>query len=127
VIELDLPAVAKTRAEIEEEREYYAALFTVMEMGDPQYNVYCDPFPFRHPVRSMTVDDARRLWVLRGDTDEVSFFLFSPSGELLREFTLPGLPPSEQLVFRVRGHRMLVYAENPADYQRIWLVEIPLE
>ncbi len=127
VIELDLPAVEKTQAEIEEEREYYAALFTVMEMGDPQYNVYCDPFPFRHPVRSMTVDDARRLWVLRGDTDEVSFFLFSPSGELLREFTLPGLPPAEQLVFRVRGQRMLVYAENPADYQRIWLVEIPRE
>ena len=124
-ITLDLPVIAKTRAEIEAEREYYAALFTVMEGGEPPYNKYCEPFPNHHPVRALAVDDAGRLWVLGTGTPGAHFYVFSGSGGLLSEYSLAGVPSDEYLQFRVHGDRMLVYSEDPVDYQKIWLVEIP--
>ncbi len=124
-ITMDLPVVEKTEAEIREEREYYAALFTVMESGEPSYNVYCDPFPFRHPVRAMDVDEKGFLWVLRGDTDDVRFLVFSVDGELSADYLLQGISAQEQLAFRVQGSRMLLYSENPVDYQKIWMVDLP--
>lgn len=124
-IALDIPPVEKTPEEITAEREYYAALFNVMEGGEPVYDVNCDPFPLRHPVRAMDVDDAGRLWVLRGDLDEPLFMVFAGSGELLGSFAAPDLPSGEQLVFRVHGGVMIVYSEDPEDYQKVWILEVP--
>jgi len=123
-IALDIPPVEKTPEEISAEREYYAALFNVMEGGEPVYDVYCDPFPLRHPVRAMDVDDAGRLWVLRGDLDEPLFMVFAGSGEPLGSYVAPELPAGEQLVFRVHGGMMLTFSEDPVDYQKVWMLEV---
>ena len=100
-------------------------MFNVMEGGEPVYDVYCDPFPLRHPVRAMDVDDAGRLWVLRGDLDEPLFMVFAGSGEPLGSYVAPELPAGEQLVFRVHGGMMLAFSEDPVDYQKVWMLEVP--
>ena len=99
-------------------------MFNVMEGGEPVYDVYCDPFPLRHPVRAMDVDDAGRLWVLRGDLDEPLFMVFAGSGEPLGSYVAPELPAGEQLVFRVHGGMMLTFSEDPVDYQKVWMLEV---
>jgi hypothetical protein len=124
VLTLPTVPVEKTPDEIAGEREYIAAFLTAAEGGDPMYNVWCDPLPFKHPVGSMTVDDAGNLWVLRGDRDDVFFNVWNASGEHAFDCVLPGVPGGD-IRFRVSGNRMLLYRENPLDYQKIYIIAVP--
>jgi hypothetical protein len=123
-ITLQVEPVPKTPEEIETERAYVAALLTTAEGGDPQYNVICEPYPFRIPVAGMEVDDRGNLWVLRGDLDGTVFDVWSPEGRLIHTADLPGFAGGD-LRFRIRDSQMLLYRENPLDFQKIYFIEIP--
>lgn len=123
-ITLEVEPVPKTPEEIELEAAYVAAFLTAAEGGDPQYNVDCEPWPFRIPVAGMEVDDRGNLWVLRGDMDGTVFDLWSPDGRLMHRATLQGFTGGD-LRFRIRDRRMLLYRENPVDFQKIYFITIP--
>lgn len=126
VIEMETSPVPRTDAEIEMERAFVAEYLTAAEGGEAPYSMDCEPWPYRLPISGMEVDDTGKLWVLRGDRDEVIFDVWDRSGTRLAECLLPGLERGD-LNFRIRGERMLIYRENPPDYQKIYIVEIPLE
>lgn len=120
----EIERVRKTPEEIAREKDYLAAFLTAAEAGEPMYDVNIEPFPYRHPVQSMEVDDEGNLWVLRGDLDGVFFNVWNSRGERVTDFEIPGLQGGD-LRFRVRDHRMILYSENPEDYQKIYLASIP--
>lgn len=124
VITLETEPVAKTEEEIRLERAFIASYLTAAEGGNPMYDVNCTPWPYRIPIAGMTVDDSGNLWVLRGDVDHAFFNVWSSGGERLFDAALPGFPGGDLRV-RIRGERMLLYRENPVDFQKIYLVAIP--
>lgn len=124
VITMETVPVAKTEEEIRLEKAFIASYLTAAEGGNPMYDVNCNPWPYRIPIAGMEVDDGGNLWVLRGDTDQVFFNVWSAAGERLYDTVLPDFPTGD-LRFRIRGDRMLLYSENPADYQQIYIVAIP--
>lgn len=126
VIEMETSPVPKTEAEIELERAFVAEYLTAAEGGEAPYNMHCEPWPYRLPIAGMEVDDDGNLWVLRGDRDDVVFDVWDRSGTRVTECLLPGLEWGD-LNFRIRGGRMLLYRENPLDYQKIYIVQIPLD
>lgn len=124
VMGMEVEPVAKTPEEIELERAFVASYLTAAEGGNPMYDVNCDPWPYKLPVEGMFVDDSGNLWVLRGDTGEVLFNVWSSAGERSFDVALPGFEAGDY-GFRIRGDRMLLWRENPTDYQKIYLVAIP--
>lgn len=126
VIEMETTPVPKTEDEIALERAFVAEYLTTAEGGEAPYDMDCEPWPYRLPIAGMEVDEAGNLWVLRGDRGEVVFDLWDRAGTRVTECVIPGLEEGD-LIFRIREERMLIYRENPLDYQRIYIVQIPLE
>lgn len=126
VIEMETSLVPKTDAEIEMERAFVAEYLTAAEGGEAPYNMHCEPWPYRLPIAGMEVDDTGNLWVLRGNRDDVIFDVWDRSGTRVAECLLQGLEGGD-LNFRIRGRRMIIYRENPPDYQKIYIAQIPLE
>ena len=119
---LETLLIERDEFEIQVERDYVAQFLTSAEGGDPIYSVECEPWAYRLPVSEIRVDDAGNLWVLRGIEDTPRFDIWSPDGELIAAGELPGMENGD-IRFRVGGGRMLLYYENPLDYQKIYLVE----
>ncbi len=124
VIGMEVEPVAKTPEEIELEKAFVASYLTAAEGGNPMYDVNCEPWPFKLPVEGMYVDDSGNLWVLRGDTGEVLFNVWNSSGERIFDVALPGFAAGDHS-FRIQGDRMLLWRENPTDYQKIYIIAIP--
>lgn len=124
VIEMETEPVPKTEEEIRLERAYIEEYLTTAEGGEPAYDVSCDPWPFHLPIAGMEADDGGNLWVLRGDMDEVFFDVWDSGGKLAGCFVLPGFPTGD-MRFRIRGDLMLLYEENPVNFQKIYFIDIP--
>ncbi|OPL19196.1 MAG: hypothetical protein AVO35_12145 [Candidatus Aegiribacteria sp. MLS_C] len=123
VIEMETEPVPKTEEEIRLERAYIEEYLTTAEGGEPAYDVSCDPWPFHLPIAGMEADDRGNLWVLRGDRDEVFFDVWDSDGRFVRNCVLPGFPAGD-LRYRIRGDLMLLYEENPENYQKIYFIAI---
>lgn len=124
VMEMETVPVPKTEEEIRLERAFVAEYLSIAEGGDPMYDVQCDPWPYRLPIAGLAADGLGRLWVLRGDRDGVFFNVWDPSGGRLFDAVIPEFG-SGDLRFIAGRDRMLMYRENPEDYQKIYFVEIP--
>lgn len=123
-ISMDLEPVEKTEAEILEEIDHVIALLTALEGGEPQFNIECDPFPYRLPVAELCVDPEGNVWARRGTTVEPFFDIWTPEGDLVGQAVLSGVgSESRSWNFTIDAGGILAYDENPALFQRIYIIE----
>ncbi|MBN2587526.1 MAG: 6-bladed beta-propeller [Candidatus Fermentibacteraceae bacterium] len=84
------------------------------------------PQPYRNQVRQLGVDGQGRLWALRGTREDPTFDIFdSQTGEFLFTAVLPDIGYQGLFLnFTVDQGGILAYSENPADYPKIYIVEL---
>ncbi len=84
------------------------------------------PQPYRNQVRQLGVDGQGRLWALRGTREDPTFDVFdSQTGEFLFTAVLPGIGYQGLFLnFTVDQGGILAYSENPADYPKVYIVEL---
>lgn len=123
-ITMDLEPVEKTEAEILGEIDHVIALLTALEGGEPQFNIECDPFPYRLPVAELCVDPEGNVWARRGTTEEPFFDIWTPEGYLVGQAVLNGVgSESRSWNFTIDAGGILAYDENPVLFQRIYIIE----
>ncbi len=120
-IELDIQQVPRTEEEIADEAAYLRARLTALNGRD--MGIDLEPYPTRRSITGLGVASDGNLWVRRGTEDEALLDLWTPEGELVKSYTLPGSSLSWNFTFCSEG--ILAFDENPKDFQRVFLVESP--
>lgn len=120
VMERPWERVPKTPEQMEEE-----VLRESLERTDGSASVNrrpeADPSPWHVAIGSLGVDDEGNVWIEQGCTDTPTFEIRSPSGELLRVATIPGLAGVAGLRYSFRNG-MLAYDSAPEDYPKVYLL-----
>ena len=120
-IELDIPQVSRTEEEIADEAAYLRARLTALNGRD--MGIDLEPYPSRRSITGLGVASSGNLWVRRGTEEEALLDLWTPEGEFIESFTVPGSSLSWNFTFCRDG--MLAFDENPEDFQRVFLIESP--
>lgn len=120
----DIERVRRTPEEIQAEKDYMEGW--LRSIGVSGVVIDFTPKPYRWMVSSLGVDGEDRIWVRRG-TELLPFFdVYGPGGELLFSASVEGLSDESQFwVTHIDEHGFLAYSENPIDYQRIYVLQMP--
>ena len=120
-IEMDIEQVPRTDEEKAEVAAYLRARLAVLNGTD--MGVEIAPYPNRRSIEGLGIDGQGYLWVRRGTEVPVRLDRWTPSGELIGSYTVPGSDPYWRFSFCHDG--ILAYNENPDEYQRIFVMEYP--
>ncbi len=120
-IELEVEQVPRTEDEIINEAAYLRARLTALNGHDMGVNI--EPFPNRRSITGLGISGDGNLWVRRGTRDDAVLDLWSPEGELLQSFIVPGASLSWKFSFGPGW--ILAYDENPDDYSMLFIIEAP--
>jgi hypothetical protein len=117
-IEMELDMISKTEQEIADEATYLRARLTTLNGRDMGFDI--EPYPFRRSITGLGVSEEGNLWVRRGTEDDAVLDLWTPEGELLQSYIIPGASLSWEFTFCPEG--ILAYDENPDYFQRIYII-----
>ncbi len=116
---LDIPSVAKTPEEIEEEKAYMDNFFRNIGGSMP---FSFEPEPYRNKVVALGVGPDGRLWVQRGTTDTPFFDIFQQNGELAGHAVFP--EDGWSWTFTISPQGILAWEADPDEgYQRLFVLE----
>jgi len=120
----DMEQVAKTDQEKADEEAWVLAK---LRGWDANWGVedYI-PQPYRNQIRQLGVDGQGRLWALRGTREDPTFDVFdSQSGEFLFTAVLPDMGYQGLFLnFTIDDGGILAYSENPADFPKVYMIEL---
>lgn len=118
----DIPQVAKTEIEMEEEVQYIESW--AARMGMQGVPIIWEPDPYRNFIGSLGVDDQNRLWVARGTETQPVFDVYSMAGDELFSAVLP--VESSSWKFNIDRWGILGWKEDPeAGFQQLYLIPFP--
>ena len=120
-ISMEIPSVDKTEEEMAVEAEYLRARIAALNGSDMGIDI--PPYSKRRSVSSMGVDGEGCLWVRRGTEEEAVLDRWTPRGELLGTYRVPGSNLYWRFSFCRQG--ILAFNENPDDYQQIFVMDYP--
>jgi hypothetical protein len=127
-IERDMPRVAKTQTEIQDEVAMITAI--LKERGIPEDHITYEPDPYRWmiPPQGIGADGEGRIWVRNGTAEDVLMDVYSRDGEHLavvrfQGVTVPGV--LDYLNIKVQPERILVYSLQDPDFPRLYVVNMP--
>ena len=120
-VEMELESVPRSVAEMEEQAAYIRARLTALNGRDMGIDI--EPYTDRRSVASLGVDGEGCLWVRRGTEDEAVLDRWTPGGELLGSYLVPGSDLFWEFSFCPRG--ILAYNANPDEHQRLFVMDYP--
>ncbi len=120
-IELEVEQVLKTDQEIADETIYLRARLTALNGRDMGFDI--EPYLERRSIIGLGISKDGNLWVRRGTHDDAVLDLWTPEGELIQSYTVPGTSLSWKFSFCSEG--ILAYDENPEYFQRVFTIETP--
>ena len=119
-IELEMEQVLKTDHEIADEAAYLRARLTALNGRD--MGIEIEPYVHRRSITGLGISGEGNLWVRRGTHDDALLDLWTPEGELLQSYTVPGASLSWKFSFCPQG--ILAYDENPEFFQRLFIISM---
>ncbi len=127
-IRREIPAVAKTQSELEDETAMITAI--LKERGIPEDHIMYEPDPFRWmiPPQGIGADGEGRIWVRNGTADDVLMDVYSRDGEHLAVVRFQGVTNPEVLDYlniKIQQNRILIYSLQDPDYPRLYVVDMP--
>ena len=127
-IEREMPRVAKTQAEIDDETAMVTAI--LKERGVPEDLIMYEPDPYRWmiPPQGVGADGLGRVWVSNGTADDVIMDVYSRDGEHLAVVKFEGVVNPDILDYvniKVQSERILIYSLQDPDYPKLYVVDMP--
>ncbi len=120
--ELEVEQVLKTDQEIADETAYLRARLTALNGRDMGFDI--EPYPDRRSITGLGVNGEGNLWVRRGTHDDAVLDLWTPEGELIQSYIVPGASLSWKFSFCPEG--ILACDGNPEYFQRVFTIENPV-
>ena len=121
----EIVEVEKTPWEIADEEAWILAK---LEGWDANWGIRdYEPQPFRNQVRQLAVDGSRRLWALRGTSEDPTFDVFdTSSGEFLFTAHIPGVGYEGLFWNFAFGDSLAVgWSDSPELYPQIFVIPLP--
>lgn len=117
---VDLPPVAKTPEEIQEEEQYYAAMFGLGSLPSG-----IETPAYHNMIAGIGVDETGLLWVQRGTEPGPVFDVFDSRGSHVATAEFPG--QGRFWSFSITPFGALAWNSDPLDgVQRVYTIELPL-
>ncbi len=124
----ELPRVAKSEEEIEEEEALMEAI--LRERGIPDYmnRFEADPWRWMVTPQGLGVDGEGRLWVRNGTVDGIVMDVYSPDGEHLAVVAVEGVTDPDTYdytLLKVQPQGILAYSLQSPDYPKLFVLPMP--
>ncbi len=124
-ITMEHTPVPKTPQAIQEEKDFIEFFLRASEGDNPELSYNCDPWPNYLPVSGLFMGPQDNLWARRGGADEMTFDIWNNDLEPAGTAVIPGISGKGQDWQLVMGDEYaLLWNENPAEYQKIYILSI---
>ncbi|MCK4807240.1 MAG: 6-bladed beta-propeller [Candidatus Aegiribacteria sp.] len=120
----EIPPVEKTAQEIEDEIMYIESWAN--RIGMRGVVIEWEPDPYRTFIKTLGVDGAERLWIVRGTELEPVFDIYDMSGAHLFSARLP--IESGSWKFHIDSCGILGWEEDPEEgFQKLYIIDFPAD
>lgn len=74
-------------------------------------------------IEKLGIDSIGNLWAQQGTTKELTWDVFSPEGEIIRQVTLNAFPDTTMIRVEINEHGIVAWDLAPEDYPRLYRLQ----